>query len=96
MNKVMMVLTSHDWFGNTGRETGFWLEEFAAPYYLFKDAGVVITVASRWSSGAASLVDEGVGHTKVSTIPMCNSGHFRWSTYCAPDHGVPLAVFRRR
>ena len=38
MKKVLMVLTSHDRFGNTGRDTGFWLEEFAAPYYLFKDA----------------------------------------------------------
>ena len=37
--KVLMVLTSHDQLGNTGRKTGFWLEEFAAPYYVFKDAG---------------------------------------------------------
>ncbi len=41
-----MVLTSHDLLGNTGRKTGFWLEEFAAPYYVFKDAGVDITLAS--------------------------------------------------
>jgi putative intracellular protease/amidase len=41
-----MVLTSHDTLGNTGRKTGFWLEEFAAPYYVFKDAGADITVAS--------------------------------------------------
>ena len=38
--KVLMVLTSHDQLGNTGRKTGFWLEELAAPYYVFKDAGV--------------------------------------------------------
>ena len=37
--KILMVLTSHDQLGNTGRPTGFWLEEFAAPYYVFKDAG---------------------------------------------------------
>ena len=37
--KVLMVLTSHDQLGNTGRKTGFWLEELAAPYYVFKDAG---------------------------------------------------------
>ena len=41
-----MVLTSHDKLGNTGKKTGFWLEEFAAPYYVFKDAGAAITLAS--------------------------------------------------
>ena len=41
-----MVLTSHDQLGNTGKKTGFWLEEFAAPYYTFKDAGATITLAS--------------------------------------------------
>jgi putative intracellular protease/amidase len=44
--KVLMVLTSHDRLGNTGRKTGFWLEEFAAPYYVFKDAGADVTLAS--------------------------------------------------
>ncbi|UWU24235.1 type 1 glutamine amidotransferase domain-containing protein (plasmid) [Rhizobium sp. CB3171] len=44
--KVLMVLTSHDTLGNTGRKTGFWLEELAAPYYVFKDAGAEITLAS--------------------------------------------------
>jgi putative intracellular protease/amidase len=44
--KVLMVLTSHDQLGNTGRKTGFWLEELAAPYYVFKDAGAKITLAS--------------------------------------------------
>ncbi|MEA3090142.1 MAG: hypothetical protein QOJ04_1484 [Caballeronia sp.] len=44
--KLLMVLTSHDQLGDTGRKTGFWLEEFAAPYYVFKDAGVEITLAS--------------------------------------------------
>ena len=41
-----MVLTSHDVLGNTGRKTGFWLEEFAAPYFVFRDAGVELTLAS--------------------------------------------------
>jgi putative intracellular protease/amidase len=41
-----MVLTSHSELGNTGKKTGFWIEEFAAPYYTFKEAGVVITIAS--------------------------------------------------
>ena len=44
--KILMVLTSHDQLGNTGRKTGFWLEEFAAPYFVFKDAGVKLTLAS--------------------------------------------------
>src|SRR5882757_4793180 len=44
--KVLMVLTSHDQLGNTGRKTGFWLEELAAPYYEFKDVGAQITLAS--------------------------------------------------
>mgnify|MGYP000568368553 CR=1 FL=1 len=44
--KVLMVLTSHDTLGDTGKKTGFWLEEFAAPYYTFLDAGAQITVAS--------------------------------------------------
>src|SRR5256885_4379968 len=44
--KILMVLTSHDRLGNTGRMTGFWLEEFAAPYFVFRDAGVDLTLAS--------------------------------------------------
>jgi len=46
MSKVLMVLTSHDRLGNTGEKTGFWLEEFAAPYYVLKDAGLDVTLAS--------------------------------------------------
>ena len=44
--KVLMVLTSHDQLGDTGLKTGFWLEEFAAPYYVFKDAGAEVVLAS--------------------------------------------------
>ena len=44
--KILMVLTSHDKLGNTGRKTGFWLEEFVAPYFTFLDAGAAVTVAS--------------------------------------------------
>lgn len=43
---ILMVLTSHDRLGDTGKKTGFWLEEFAAPYYVFKDAGATLTLAS--------------------------------------------------
>ena len=44
--KVLMVVTSHDQLGDTGKKTGFWLEEFAAPYYTLKEAGADITVVS--------------------------------------------------
>lgn len=44
--KVLIVLTSHDQLGDTGKKTGFWLEELAAPYYTFKDAGAEIVLAS--------------------------------------------------
>lgn len=44
--KIVMVLTSYDKLGDTGKKTGLWLEEFAAPYYLFKDVGAEITLAS--------------------------------------------------
>ena len=44
--KIVMVLTSHDRLGNTGKKTGFWLEELAAPYFVFRDAGIDITLAS--------------------------------------------------
>ena len=44
--KILMILTSHDQLGDTGKKTGFWLEEFAAPYYVFLDAGAEITLAS--------------------------------------------------
>jgi putative intracellular protease/amidase len=44
--KILIVLTSHDQLGGTGKKTGFWLEELAAPYYVFKDAGAELTLAS--------------------------------------------------
>lgn len=44
--KILIVLTSHDKLGDTGQKTGFWLEELAAPYYVFRDAGADITLAS--------------------------------------------------
>lgn len=44
--KILIVLTSHEALGNTGKKTGFWIEEFAAPYYVLADAGAMITIAS--------------------------------------------------
>jgi putative intracellular protease/amidase len=55
--KILMVLTSHDRLGDTGKKTGFWLEEFAAPYYVFKDAGARIVLAS--PKGGQPPVDPG-------------------------------------
>jgi putative intracellular protease/amidase len=55
--KILMVLTSHDELGDTGRKTGFWLEELAAPYFVFKDAGVEIVLASP-KGGAPPLEPE--------------------------------------
>ncbi len=46
MKNVLFVLTSHEQLGDTGEKTGFWIEEFASPYYLLKDKGVNITIAS--------------------------------------------------
>ena len=43
--KILIVLTSHDQLGDTGKKTGFWLEEFVAPYYVLKDAGATIALA---------------------------------------------------
>lgn len=55
--KILMILTSHDQLGDTGTKTGFWLEEFAAPYYVFKDAGAEITLAS--PKGGQPPIDPG-------------------------------------
>ena len=58
MPNVLMVLTSHDRLGNTGHPTGFWVEEFAAPYYVLADAGVTLTLADRADGLALTLTDE--------------------------------------
>ncbi|WP_417454724.1 type 1 glutamine amidotransferase domain-containing protein [Kiloniella sp.] len=55
--KILMIVTSHEDFGTSGRKTGLWLEEFAAPYYRFKEAGADITVAS--PAGGQPPVDPG-------------------------------------
>ena len=58
--KILLVLTSHDQLGDTGKKTGFWLEELAAPYYALKDAGAEIVLASpragsrRWTPRATT------------------------------------------
>jgi putative intracellular protease/amidase len=71
--KVLMVITSHDQLGNTGRKTGFWLEELAAPYYVFKDAGVEITLASPKAADRRSILRA----TNPNPVPTSLSGSRR-------------------
>jgi putative intracellular protease/amidase len=66
--KILMVLTSHDQLGDTGKPTGFWLEEFAAPYYVFKDAGAEITLAS--PKGGQPPIDPKSDEPGNQTEPM--------------------------
>jgi putative intracellular protease/amidase len=68
MAKVLMVLTSHDRLGDTGKPTGFWLEEFAAPYYVLKDAGADITIAS--PKGGQPPIDPKSDDPKAQTPAM--------------------------
>jgi len=68
MSKILLVLTSHDILGNTGRKTGFWLEEFAAPYYVFLDADEQITVAS--PKGGQPPIDPKSDEPGNQTPPM--------------------------
>lgn len=66
--KLLMVLTSHDTLGDTGRKTGFWLEEFAAPYYVFRDAGIELTLAS--PKGGQPPVDPKSDEPENQTLAM--------------------------
>src|SRR6056297_1527733 len=66
--KILMILTSHDQLGDTGEKTGFWLEEFAAPYYAFVDAGAEVTLASpRGGQPPLDPTSEGEEHQTEST-----------------------------
>jgi len=66
--KILMILTSHDRLGDTGEKTGFWLEEFAAPYYAFVDAGAEVTLASpRGGQPPLDPTSEGEEHQTEST-----------------------------
>jgi len=66
--KILMVLTSHDQLGDTGRKTGFWLEEFAAPYFVFRDADVELTIAS--PKGGQPPIDPKSDLPENQTPPM--------------------------
>ena len=66
--KILMVLTSHDQLGDTGKKTGFWLEELAAPYYALKDAGAEIVLAS--PKGGQPPLDPKRPRTRAASRPM--------------------------
>ena len=68
MARILMVLTSHDQLGDTDRKTGFWLEEFAAPYYVFGDAGHEITLAS--PKGGQPPVDPTSALPQMQTLSL--------------------------
>jgi putative intracellular protease/amidase len=68
MTKILMVLTSHDQLGDTGKKTGIWLEEFAAPYYVFTDAGAEVTLAS--PKGGQPPIDPKSDDPAKQTPPM--------------------------
>lgn len=80
--KILMVLTSHDMLGNTGRKTGFWLEEFAAPYFVFKDAGVELTLAS--PKGGQPLLIQRVIYLRIKPRPCSDS-----SKTSRPKRAIP-------
>src|SRR5215217_6904721 len=86
--KILMVLTSHDQLGNTGRPTGFWLEEFAAPYYVFKDAGAAITVAS--PKGGQPPIDPKRRFSEVAREACCNPEDARALQQRLDDEAKPV------
>jgi putative intracellular protease/amidase len=67
--RILVVLTSHDQLGTTGRKTGFWLEELAAPYYVFKDAGASVTLASpKGGQPPLDPVSDGTAAASAATL----------------------------
>jgi putative intracellular protease/amidase len=85
---ILMVLTSHDQLGDTGHKTGFWLEEFAAPYYVFKDAGAKITLAS--PKGGQPPLDPKSDEPEAQT-PATDRFHKDPEAQQALAHTLPLA-----
>ena len=83
--KILMILTSHDMLGNTGKKTGFWLEEFAAPFYVFQAAGANITLASPMggqppidpSSDNEASATEATKRFKADAVAQASLAHTR-------------------
>src|SRR5256885_4712164 len=89
--KILMVLTSHDQLGTTGRKTGFWLEEFAAPYFVFRDAGVELTLAS--PNGGQPPIDPKSDLPENQTAAMARFKRDE-AAQQALAHTIPLADVR--
>ena len=87
--KILMVVTSHDTLGTTGQKTGFWLEEFAAPYYVFTDAGAEVTVASP-SADTRRSIPRAISRS-TRPRPWPDSSAMRRRNTSSPIH----AAFRR-
>jgi putative intracellular protease/amidase len=79
--KILMVLTSHDKLGDTGRKTGFWLEEFAAPYYTFLDVGATVTLASPKR-----------GQPPIDPVSDTPEGQTDWTRRFQQDHAAQAAL----
>jgi putative intracellular protease/amidase len=88
-----MVLTSHDQLGNTGRKTGFWLEEFAAPFFVFRDAGVDITLAS--PKGGQPPIDPKSDLPENQTPSMTRFKHDEQAQH-ALEHTLKLADMKSK
>jgi putative intracellular protease/amidase len=89
--KILMVLTSHDKLGDTGRPTGFWLEEFAAPYFAFKDAGAELTLTS--PKGGQPPIDPKSNLPENQTAAMDRFKQYE-PAQKALAHTTPLAKVR--
>ena len=97
---ILMVLTSHDQLGDTGKKTGFWVEEFAAPYYMLKEAGAAITLAS--PKGGQPPLDPKSDEPKSRPNQRNASGQIRrrrrrWPTrkslpMCRPPSSTPSSI----
>ena len=79
--KILMVLTSHDKLGDTGRKTGFWLEEFAAPYYTFLDAGATVTLVSPMG-----------GQPPIDPVSDTPEGQTDWTRRFQQDHAAQAVL----
>ena len=89
--RILMVLTSHDRLGDTGRKTGFWLDEFATPYYVFKDAGAAVELAS--PDGGQPPTDPRSEEPEAGTPWTTRLRHDLW-VQTALANTVPLSLIK--
>jgi len=92
--KILMVLTSHNKLGDTGRKTGFWLEEFAAPYFTFLDAGATVTVEGVLPTNAPSIsISAPGGVDAIASEPVAAAATFGAAAPAAAG-GANFAISR--